>query len=165
MFLVPRFVAWLLPEDCFGKPAPLQDLSEHIKFIKGGPVNLNQNKIVVLEFWATWCPPCLKSIPHLSELHDKFHGKGVDFIGLSKEDEQIVSEFVQGMGNAFRYPVAIDDGEVARAFNVSGIPTAFVIDEQGYLLWKGHPSGLEPILKQALTKSAETAEESHEKEE
>jgi len=117
------------------------------KWIKGDKVKLSDLKgkeIVVVEFWATWCGPCRQSIPHLTELQEKFKDKGVRVIGVSTEEISTVMDFVEGQGKKMEYTVAVDnDGKTAQSlmqeFGVQGIPHAFVIDRKGKLAWHGHP--------------------------
>lgn len=144
----------LTPE--MGDPAP--DLKV-ATWVKGGPVELAEGKgktIYVVEFWATWCPPCRESIPHLTELQKKFKDKGVVFVGVSSEDVDTVREFVKKMGSKMEYAVAVDDkGETTKryleAWGIEGIPHAFVVDKEGRIAWQGHPmSGLGEVLDAML---------------
>jgi thiol-disulfide isomerase/thioredoxin len=94
-----------------------------------------KDKIVVVEFWATWCPPCRKSIPHLIELNKKYAGQ-VTIIGLSDETQDKVAPFVKQMNMDY----AVGGGsKTLNAYGVSGIPTVFVIDTTGKIAWQGHP--------------------------
>ncbi len=117
------------------------------KWVKGDKVKLDDLKdreIVVIEFWATWCAPCRKSIPHLTELQAKFQKDRVRIIGVSTEDSSTVMNFVHGMGKKMEYTVAVDnDSKTSNAlmqeFDVQGIPHAFIIDRKGKIAWHGHP--------------------------
>ncbi len=131
--------------------APLQ-IAE---WVKGKPVTLPKGKgkqIYVVEFWATWCPPCRESIPHLTELQKKF--KKVTFIGVSSEATETVRRFVESAGDDMNYTVAVDkDGETTSAYmdayGIEGIPYAFVIDQEGRVAWHGHPmEDLEQTLEE-----------------
>jgi thiol-disulfide isomerase/thioredoxin len=126
------------------------------KWIKGSPVSLAAGKgsnVFVVEFWATWCPPCRKSIPHLTQLQKKFKDKGVIFVGISTEDEATVRPFVDKLGTNMDYVVAVDKDErtsngFMKAFKVEGIPHAFVVDKAGNIVWQGHPmTDLESALE------------------
>ena len=77
-------------------------------FVKGEPVKaFEPGKVYVVEFWATWCGPCLTSIPHLTELHKK--NPEITFIGVSTEaDPVLVKQFVMEQGDAMNYRVAVD---------------------------------------------------------
>ncbi len=131
-------------------PEPLVE-----KWIKGGPVSIKDGKdknIFVIEFWATWCPPCRISIPHLSDLQKEYADKAVIFAGISKEKEDVVAAFVKLQGN-MDYNVGIDnDGKTTASYmgNESGIPMCFLIGKEGKLLWKGHPMDIGRVLKNAV---------------
>ena len=139
-----------------GMAAPALQVSQ---WVKGQPVNLaaaKGNNVVVVEFWATWCPPCRASIPHLTELQRKFKDRGVVFVGVSNEPLEAVKPFVAQMGNKMDYTVAIDDNDQTSAnymsaFGVDGIPHAFVVDKSGAISWHGHPmTELEQAVERAL---------------
>ena len=117
------------------------------KWVKGERVKLEDVKnreIVVIEFWATWCAPCRKSIPHLTELQEKYEKQRVRIIGVSTEDTSTVMNFVHGMGKKMDYTVAVDNegktyASLMTEFQVQGIPHAFIIDRKGKIAWHGHP--------------------------
>lgn len=136
-----------------GDPAtPLTGLT----WVKGEPARITPGKVYVVEFWATWCPPCRESIPHLTELRKKYEDKGVVFVGVSNEDVPTVKPFVADMGDKMDYNVAVDTtGSVVNgymvAFGQGGIPTAFVVDAKGRVVWYGHPLGaLDEVIGQVL---------------
>jgi thiol-disulfide isomerase/thioredoxin len=127
-----------------------------LQWIKGGPVELRKNAIYVVEFWATWCPPCRVSIPHLTKLQKKFKDNKVTFVGISNENADKVKPFVKDKGNVMDYVVAIDpqrkisDGYM-KAYRQQGIPAAFIIDKQLRVVWVGHPmSDLEVVLEKVV---------------
>ncbi len=136
-----------------GDPAAPLEIAE---WIKGEPVDLaavKGKKIVVVEFWATWCGPCLTSIPHLTEMQKKFANRGVVFIGVSDENAAKVKPFVDKMGEKMDYTVALDrDRKTAegymKAYGANGIPHAFIVDKEGRIAWQGHPmAGLDKALE------------------
>ena len=137
-----------------GEPAAPLEISE---WIKGEPVDLaavKGKKVVVVEFWATWCGPCRVSIPHLTEMQKKFAKRDVVFVGVSDETSAKVKPFVDGMGDKMEYTVALDkDDKTSKGYmeryGINGIPHAFVVDKEGRIAWQGHPmSGLERVLDQ-----------------
>ncbi len=111
-----------------------------------------KDKVVVLEFWATWCPPCRESIPHLSKLQEKYKDKIV-LIGVSGENRDVVENFCKKQ-KEMKYRVAIDDnnktaGIYMGGFGVNGIPHAFIIKE-GKIIWHGHPMQIDAELEKAV---------------
>ncbi|RUP47169.1 hypothetical protein BC936DRAFT_146061 [Jimgerdemannia flammicorona] len=141
---------------------PLKGL-EFIKgeeFVIGGPIEEGKNKVLVVEFWATWCPPCRTSIPHITEVAHKYKTKDVTIVGVTNEqDENTVKNFVEDMGDKMDYTVAIDLERSARnalfvPSKASGIPTAFIL-ENNKVVWFGHP--MDPAFEQTLDQSASRA--------
>ena len=128
-----------------GDKAPALALTE---WVKGAPVRLTNDgedkNVYVVEFWATWCPPCRASIPHLTELQQTYKDRNVTVIGITMEEPDVVKPFVQEAGETMAYTVAIDgDKKTWAAYmdasGARGIPHAFVVDTEGRIAWKGHP--------------------------
>lgn len=142
------------PGQLGGPAAPLTGL----QWIKGGPVQLTQGSITVVEFWATWCPPCRTSIPHLTEIQHRFKDQRVTIVGVSNETADIVKPFVAQMDEQkkMEYAVAVDrEGLVWKgymdAFGVQGIPHAFIVGKDGTLVWRGHPmAGMDEVLEEVV---------------
>ena len=137
-----------------GDPAPKIEAK---KWVQGGPVEIKDGQVTVIEFWATWCPPCRASIPHINELYKQFKDKNVAFVGVSDEKTKDVSMFIKKMGDKMQYPVAIGKETLSAgylgAFGVEGIPHAFVIDATGHIAWHGHPmGGLDEAVQAAVEK-------------
>ncbi|MBI3616477.1 MAG: TlpA family protein disulfide reductase [Candidatus Omnitrophica bacterium] len=111
------------------KPAPDFQVTD----LSGKSLQLStfREKVVLLDFWATWCPPCRAELPHFKELHAAYKGKGLQVIGLSVgEKADVVKSFVQS--NGISYPIGIASGKEEEAFGgIRGIPTTFLIDKEG----------------------------------
>ena len=90
-------------------------------------------KVVVLNFWATWCPPCVAEIPDFIEIQNELGGKGLTFVGVSLDQSPApVKKYVKR--TKVNYPVVMGDSEVVKDFgNISGIPTTYVIDKGGVI--------------------------------
>lgn len=120
----------------------------NLHFVQGSSISLPQSTphpVYVLESWATWCPPCRQTIPHLNSLAQQFQNRGVVFVGITSEnDEAKIKQFVAGMGNNMKYPVALDKNHemdaYARHFQAQGIPHAYLVDCMGVVRWHGHPA-------------------------
>lgn len=90
-------------------------------------------KVVLVNFWATWCPPCRKELPDLQALYQRFGSRGFVILAISDEDADKVKPFVAKEG--LTYPVLLDPGrKVNELFHVFGIPKSFVYDRQGKLV-------------------------------
>ncbi len=92
-----------------------------------------RGKVVVVNFWATWCPPCRKEMPDLEALYNHFKGQGLVVLAISDEDAAKVRPFIAE--RQVTYPVLLDPGrEVNDLFQVEGIPKTFVYDRNGKLV-------------------------------
>lgn len=134
-----------------------------LEWIKGKPVEFKKGSVYVVEFWATWCPPCRTSIPHLTKLQHEFKDQSVTIIGISNEKADVVKPFVKEKAGTMDYTVAVDpDRKISQgymgAFNVRGIPHAFIVGKDGNLLWHGHPmDGMDEVLKDILAGDFDSA--------
>ena len=110
-----------------------------------------KDKPLIVEFWATWCPPCRQSIPHLNELYDKYRDKGLEAVGVTDEDAATIGSFVKD--NPIKYHPAFDQGgKLAKHFGIRGIPHAMLVDKTGKIGWEGHPMTLKVSDVEALLK-------------
>ncbi len=91
-----------------------------------------RGKVVLVNFWATWCPPCRKEMPDLEALYRRFSPRGLVILAISDEDAAKVQPFVTE--HRFSYPILLDPGrKVNETFQVEGIPKSFVYDREGRL--------------------------------
>jgi thiol-disulfide isomerase/thioredoxin len=136
-----------------GDPAP----SLRVRgWIKGSPVQrFEKGNVYVLEFWATWCKPCIAAMPHFSaltlEYKDRVTIVGVDIYEKKTTSLEKVKAFVDSMGHRMDYHVAAEDSNfmVVDWFDASGeqgIPKSFVVNAEGRLAWIGNPKGLDEVL-------------------
>ena len=122
-----------------GKPAPQFSL----KAVNGEFVSLCglKGKVVVLDFWATWCPPYRKELPTVTKINQEFRSQGVVMLGINTEDASIVRSFLKK--NCYGLPTLMDRRRlVSRAYAVRFIPNLVIINRQGVVV--AHFSGLEP---------------------
>ena len=143
------------PKLTIGDKAPQPALK---KVVKGEfPDKFEDDKVYVVEFWATWCPPCRDSMPHLTKLQAKYKDQGVHILGVSDETVEKVNDFI-GKGSwpqKTQYTIAVDDDRKTssaymRASGQSGIPTAFIVGKTGHLEWIGHPMSMDEPLAQVV---------------
>lgn len=149
-----------LPELFIGSKAPELKIA---KYVKGDSVQgFEKGKVYVVEFWATWCGPCIRAFPHLSEMQAHY-GDKVQFVGVNVwegvEDpaERIkkVEEFVSDQGDRMSYTVAVEDGTAMadtwmKPAAQSGIPAAFIVSGEGNIAWIGHPMSMDEPLEQIV---------------
>ena len=89
-----------------------------------------RGQVVIIDFWATWCPPCRNSIPTFIRLYEKYHEHGFTILGVSLDNnEQDLRNFSRQMN--IPYPVLIGNNEVAKTYQVSGIPKTIFLDKKG----------------------------------
>jgi peroxiredoxin len=116
------------------RPAP--DFT--LPLIDGGQLQLSsyRGKVVLLDFWATWCVPCREETPHFVELQQKYGGQGLQIIGVSMDDStDPVHTFYQQFH--MNYPVVMGTADVGAAYGgVLGLPIAFIIDRDGLIYAK-----------------------------
>lgn len=117
------------------------------------------DKVYIVEFWATWCGPCVAAIPHVDEIYKRYKDQGLVVIGQNLgEDAGKVSTFVKGMAGKMTYRVTVDDkadgGWMGKhwltAAGQNGIPCAFVVNKQGKIAYIGHPMSLKESLLVSL---------------
>jgi cytochrome c biogenesis protein CcmG/thiol:disulfide interchange protein DsbE len=102
--------------------------------INGNQVSLSdfKGKVVILDFWTTWCGPCVKEVPHFIELYDKYKEQGFEMVGISLDQggADDVKPFVEKMG--VNYTMLIGSQDITKKYGgISSIPTTFVIDKAG----------------------------------
>ena len=137
-----------------------------VTWVKGSPVaEWKKGEIYVLDFWATWCGPCKKAIPHINELAKAHRGDKVNVIGVAvwpRENMVPTDKFVAEKGDDMDYLIAEDiEGKTAKRFMdgslSNGIPTVFVIDREGQLAWIGSPFQMDEPFKQILAGTQDKA--------
>lgn len=140
-----------------GSPAPPLSVA---KWVTGKPIDgFQPGQVYVVEFWATWCPPCRTSMPHMSHLQEQY-GDQVQFVGVTREPEATVQGFLEKKhssgktwADVIQYRLATDANDATSeaymtAAGQSGIPTAFIIGRDAVVEWIGHPMSMEaPLAK------------------
>jgi cytochrome c biogenesis protein CcmG/thiol:disulfide interchange protein DsbE len=110
-----------------------------------------RGKVVLVEFWATWCGPCIECIPHLGELQQKYAGKNFQLLSFVEEGHETMDKFV--LQHHVDYPIGLESGALEN-YGISGIPHAFVIDQNGRIIWHGNSAS--PELERVISSALET---------
>ena len=109
-----------------------------------------EGRVVIMDFWATWCAPCIASIPRLNDLHARFEHEKVTFFSVTYEPPPYVREFLKE--HPIASEVGIDDSfDTFKTFQAWGIPVIFIFDSKGKLVATTHPNNLTPeVISAAL---------------
>ncbi|MDB5220863.1 MAG: thioredoxin family protein [Myxococcaceae bacterium] len=119
-----------------------------------GKIALSQwsGKVVLVDFWATWCEPCKKSFPKLEELRVKYAASGFELVAISEDDEQ---NGVKGFGTTYgaKFPLVWDkDKSVANKWHPPAMPSSFILDKKGVVRFVhlGYHDGEEKVIETEL---------------
>ncbi|MBL0922781.1 MAG: TlpA family protein disulfide reductase [Phycisphaerales bacterium] len=114
-------------------------------------------KVVVMDFWATWCVPCVKAMPGLQKLHNAYADKGVAVIGVNTAESGDPVRFMKE--NKFTYQLLLNGDEVASEYKVRGIPAFYVIDGAGKIVYSAvgydpkHEKEIEKVINEELARN------------
>lgn len=154
-----------------GDPAPLLKVRE---WIKGTPIQkFEKGKVYVVEFWATWCRPCIAGMPHLSALAREYKERvtilSIDILETKTTSMGKIKAFVDSMGQRMDYNVAADDSNFMvagwlDASGIQGVPWSFVVNAEGTLAWIGPPQELDEVLPKIVNNAWDIKEASAKRE-
>jgi len=133
---------------CFADSPPAPDFT--LTDLNGNKVSLSsqKGKVVFLDFWASWCPPCRASIPEVEKLYEQYTGRNVVFYGINVEnDPGTARDFVAKKG--MKYTVLLGDDKVGKDYEIRGIPTFYIIDQKGNIA--SHYVGFDASLRDEWT--------------
>lgn len=136
--------------DLIGAPAPPLDVET---WVSGPPQNLQalRGRVVLVWFFATWCPHCKSTMPEMAALRQRFDGKPLTIIGITNNTKDQTTEkvkaFVSDPQWGLTYPTGVDhQGATSMAFQGTGIPAAVLIDKKGIIRWADHPTYLNDAM-------------------
>ena len=145
-------------QDALGVGSTFPDFD--VKDLEGKPMSVAacKGKVVLVDFWATWCPPCRAEAPNIAKTYQKYHDQGFEIIGVSLDREGDKDKLVafakeNNMPWGQYYDGADGPGKLAQKYGVDTIPRAFLIDGNGKIIAKGDATrgdALEPAVKKAL---------------
>ncbi len=147
----PTFAQYA-PPLAAGKHAP----NFSVKTTTGKTLTLKslRGKVVLMDYWATWCVPCRMATPALESLHRRFHHKGLRVVGMSVDDSHSVSHvkpFMKAYHITYTVTTSPDANQkAALAYKVDGIPSQYLIDKKGIVRWS--QAGYSPDEKAALSR-------------
>jgi thiol-disulfide isomerase/thioredoxin len=130
------------------KPTPGEPLDLRFVSVDGSTVDLQRlrGKVVLLDFWATWCPPCRSEVPDVVAVYDRYHSRGFEVIGISlDQNEDALRRFTQE--NGMVWPEFFDGNgwgnSLARRFSIRSIPQMWLLDQEGRMVTKDGRSDLD----------------------
>ena len=156
------------------KPAPSLKVGDKAPALKASAWLQGQEvkefvpgKIYIVEFWATWCGPCVVMMPHMGEIQKEYTDKGLTIIGYTAKDpnntQEKVTEFVKKRGPKLGYTFAYGDDRTTydawmTAAKQNGIPCSFVVDKEGKIVYIGHPLFLDELLPRIVAGTWKTTD-------
>jgi len=135
-----------------GDAAPPVLAAEWLNTESGGsPLRAGRadDKVMMLEFWGTWCAPCVRAMPEVQALHERYAARGVLVVAITREAADVARPFLEEHG--YTMAVACDTSQdTIRAFGIRSWPTTFVVDREGAIAYVGEPTGAKAALDKAL---------------
>ena len=141
------------PMPKFGSVPPELSATDWINIDSAPTLETLKGKVVLVEFWATWCGPCIKGIPHLNELHES-HADDLVVLSFTDQSKKGIENFLKK--TEMKYPLGVGS-ELSKAYGVTGLPHAFLIGRDGKVVWHGNP-----VDGEAMDKEIEKAIEKRE---
>jgi peroxiredoxin len=133
-----------------GAPAPAIVASSWLNWQGDAPtLESLKGRVVLLEFWGTWCGPCVRAMPGIQKLHDRYRERGLTVLAISYETPEKMQPFLQT--NAYTMPVGSDpEKRTIAAYGISGWPTTILLDKEGKVAHVGSPYEAEEAVEKAL---------------
>lgn len=130
-----------------------------LKNADGETVTLSELKgnVVMIDFWATWCGPCIAAMPAVQKMHEEYESKGVKIYGINTWERGDAVKFKKDKG--YTYGLLLEGDEVAKQYGVTGIPAFFIMDHEGRVIYAGQGFN-ERAIRQALDRGVDRLEKS-----
>ena len=132
-----------------GDPAPSIGSIKSLNSADGAAIDINnyRGKVILIDFWATWCGPCVSSIPHVEGLHKKYGKQGLVVIGHTDASSRGLEDMIKSKGMTYLISIGANIGD---DYGVTGIPRVFLVDSKGNVAWTGHPGALQDATIEQL---------------
>lgn len=109
-----------------------------------------KGKVMVVDFWATWCPPCVEKIPTLNKIQEKYGEKGLQVVGVSGDASPEDIRNFQSRTNV-NFPTIFHGAEpIMRAYEITAFPTIMVVNREGKIVYRGHSGNIESYIEASL---------------
>ena len=131
--LMNRIVAFSPSEVNALEAVVIEDYDWHLKGLDGDSINLSESKgkVILVNLWATWCPPCVAEMPSLQKLYNRYRGK-VDFYFVSSEETEKLQNFLQKKD--YNFPVYVENESPPKILQTQSIPTTYLISKEGKIV-------------------------------
>jgi thiol-disulfide isomerase/thioredoxin len=156
MFCKKLFILLLFVAACVSLSCAEVSYDFTLQDLEGKPISLSdyKGKIVFIDFWATWCPPCRLSIPYVEKLYEQYKDNE-DFVVLGinlQEDKETITKFMKKQ--KMNYPILLSDKKVISNYKIASIPKFFLIDRNGeiYNKYVGFAPGVEELWQKDIEK-------------
>ncbi len=152
-FLLVPAVSYAVGKKLVGEKPPEIQIKEWLNTSENYTLEKLKGKIVLIDFWATWCRPCVRAMPHLQKVWEAYKDKGLVVIAISAETKNKVEPFAKQYHYSF--PFALDDNrKTNKSYDIKSIPTTYIIAPNGKVAWQGHAGSedVEKVIKALLPK-------------